>query len=202
MVAIFFFSTVKRNISLSNYVNESHPNTNPIISSKVSIPTEPSTTIGFIRIDTLEKSVSGVHDNMTQIEEIEQKEEEIATIDKFHTIIHKSNLKLLERKAEKYNSILRQLTGGAYQGTPLGDAMIGFASSLVPQCGYAGVATILPILIASVFANAGIEIDSKKLVNSQPSDKSIQRFVENNALNTFQLTKESIKANPNIYIYI
>ena len=80
--------------------------------------------------------------------------------------------------------------------------MIGFASLLVPQCGHAGVATILPILIASVFANAGIEIDSKKLVNSQPSDKSIQRFVENNALNTFLLTKESIKANPNIYIYI
>ena len=52
---------------------------------------------------------------------------------------------------------MNQLKGESYKETPLGDSLIGFASSLVPQCGHAGVATILPIVVASVLADAGVE---------------------------------------------
>ena len=201
-------NAVNYNISLSDLsdsINETI--TDPTIPSNVSIRIEPRMPLDSIRTATLEKSVSAENGETVQIEQeelsqdnIEQEEEEIVTLDKYHTIVHKSKLKLLEKKAKKYDSIMRQLTAGTYHGTPLGDAMIGFASSLVPQCGHAGVSTITPILLGSVLANAGIEIENEKLVNSQPSGNSIQRFVEQNALNTLLLTQESIKDNTNVYV--
>ena len=68
---------------------------------------------------------------------------------------------------------MKQLERSRYEGTPLGDTMIGCASSLVPQCGHSGVTTVLQFTIASLFVNAGLEFDVKKIVNSQPSDKKI-----------------------------
>ena len=175
-------NAVNYNISLSDLsdsINETI--TDPTIPSNVSIRIEPRMPLDSIRTTTLENSVSAGNGETVQIEQeelsqdnIEQEEEEIVTLDKYHTIVHKSKLKLLEKKAKKYDSIMRQLRAGTYHGTPLGDAMIGFASSLVPQCGHAGVSTITPILLGSVLANAGIEIENEKLVNSQPSGNSIQ----------------------------
>ena len=102
--------------------------------------------------------------------------------------MHKAKLSILQRKANQFDRIMKQLSMPFYQGTPLGDSMLGFASSLVPQCGHAGIATILPLAIGSVLTNAGIDINSGELVDSQPSGQSIQRFVEQNAANTLLLT--------------
>ena len=78
--------------------------------------------------------------------------------------------------------------------------MIGFAASLVPQCGYYGLSSIIPFIIGSVFANGNIPIDSNLLVNSQPSRNTIQQLVEQNAVDTILLTQESTRKNPFIYV--
>ena len=78
--------------------------------------------------------------------------------------------------------------------------MIGCASSIVPQCGHYGIATVLPFAIGSLLANAGVEFKVEDIVNSQPSNITIQQCVEQNAVNTMILTRDSICKNPNIYV--
>mgnify|MGYP003321216558 FL=1 len=141
-----------------------------------------------------------VRNTTVEKENNENKENEIVTIDCNHTVVHKAKLSILQRKADQFNRIMKQLSMPFYQGTPLGDSMLGFASSLVPQCGHAGIATILPLAIGSVLTNAGIDINSRELVASQPSGQSIQRFVEQNAANTLLLIQESLKNVSSIFI--
>ena len=54
--------------------------------------------------------------------------------------------------------MMKQLSSKEYLGTPLGDSMIGFASSLVPQCGHSGISTVMPLAIGSILATTGIDI--------------------------------------------
>ena len=74
----------------------------------------------------------------------------------------------LRNKAEKYDQLIKNLSRPVYNGTPHADTMLGFATSLVPQCGCAGLATILPIIVSSVLINSGISIDSKSIIASLP----------------------------------
>ena len=92
------------------------------------------------------------------------------------------------------------LTAEKYKGTEQGDTLLGFATSLVPQCGYAGLAIVLPLAITSVFMNANVPLNLNSLVDSQPSWHKIQSLVSQNAVDTVLLTQESISENPNVYI--
>ena len=103
--------------------------------------------------------------------EMENDMKQVVDIDAKRYIIHKSKLGTLQNKASKYDQLMKQVQKSRYDGTPLGDAMIGYASSLVPQCGHYGVAAMLPFMIGSLFANAGLKFDVNKIVNSQPSEK-------------------------------
>ena len=78
--------------------------------------------------------------------------------------------------------------------------MIGFAASCVPQCGYAGLSTIYPLLLNSALTNAGIQIDAGTIVSSLPSADSIKAAVTEYAIDTTILMKDSIDANPIVYI--
>ena len=51
--------------------------------------------------------------------------------------------------------------------------MLGFAASIIPQCGYSGLSTAIPFIIGSLFANAGVPVNSELLVNSQPSENTL-----------------------------
>ena len=95
---------------------------------------------------------------------------------------------------------MKQLFNPQYIGDNIGNSMIGFAASLVPQCGYYGLSSIIPFIIGSVFTNGNIPIDSNLLVNSQPLRNTIQRLAEQNVFDTILLTQESIRKNPFIYV--
>ena len=56
------------------------------------------------------------------------------------------------------------------------------------------------VLIGSLFANAGVDFNAEEIVNSQPSDNTIQRFVEKNAVNTMILIHDIIRVYPNICV--
>ena len=99
-----------------------------------------------------------------------------------HSIIHKSQLAILKRKAANYDTLMKHLSNPQYVGHNVGNSMIGFAASLVPQCGYYMLSSIIPFIIGSVFANGNIPIDSNLLVNSQPTRNTIQRLVEQKRL--------------------
>ena len=114
--------------------------------------------------------------------------------------IYKPKLSMIKKKAEQLDRIVSVLTAEKYKGTEKGDKVIGFAASLVPQCGYAGLATLLPLAIASVFMNANIPLDLNCLVDSQPSRHKIQSLISQNAVDTVLLTQESISDNSNVYI--
>eukprot|EP00957_Ditylum_brightwellii_P042553 3222033-Ditylum_brightwellii.AAC.1 len=103
---------------------------------------------------------------------METDKEETNTIDgsNMHTIIHKSSLRKLQDKADKYDKLIKSISNPQYQESDLGDSFIGCAASLVPQCKYNGVSTIIPFIAASLFANTNIPLPpTNNLVSSQPS---------------------------------
>ena len=73
---------------------------------------------------------------------------------------------------------------------------------MVPQCGYAGLSSVIPLAVGCIFANAGIDIDHDKLVDSLPSHNKIKTLVEQAAIDTMLLTRDSIGPNPSLYVSI
>ena len=78
--------------------------------------------------------------------------------------------------------------------------MTGHASALVHQCDHSGIETVLPFAIGSMLVNAGLDFDIENLVNSMPSDNTLQRCVEQNTTNTMILTRDSVVANLIIFL--
>ena len=87
-----------------------------------------------------------------------------------------------------------------YQGKKEADKMSGYAASIVPQCGYSGLVTIIPFVVANLLTNAGIPFDSQNLISSLPSPQNIQSLVTEHAVDTALLMLRSINTNPNVYL--
>ena len=116
-----------------------------------------------------------------------------------HQLIHTSQLNQLKAKAQMYNNLIATLTSSKYEGNTKSDKMLGFAASVVPQCGYSGLSTVTPFIIASVLYNAGIPFDTNHLISSLPSPQKLQSLVTGHAVDTALLTLASINSNPNVY---
>ena len=56
---------------------------------------------------------------------------------------------------------------------------------------------MLPFAIGSLLANAGVEFKIEDIVNSQPSDNTIQRCVEKNTANTINILPEVLRSRVN-----
>ena len=78
--------------------------------------------------------------------------------------------------------------------------MLGFAAASLPQAGYDGIAQVLPFIVGSLLENSGIKYNRDKLVSSLPSNMTIKKMVEDNAVGNILLTQESIRKNTCIYI--
>jgi len=87
-----------------------------------------------------------------------------------------------------------------YEGKANGDKILGYAASIVPQCGYSGFATVSPFVIANLLTNTRIQFDPEQLIASQPSPQKIQTLVIKHAVDTFLLTLQSINRNPHVYL--
>lgn len=98
-----------------------------------------------------------------------------------------------------YDSLMNVVSKEKYSGNTVGDRLLGFGSTLVPQCGYSGFATVLPFVIGSLFANAGINIDMDSVVKSLPQRDKIQDLVTDVAVDNILLTRQSIRKNNNIF---
>ena len=117
-----------------------------------------------------------------------------------HTIIHLSRLKQLKQKANKYDALMSNISKNKYHGQDDANTLIGYAASIVPQCGYAGLATIIPFIVASFLTNAGIPFLSHPLISSMPSPQTIQSLVTEHAIDTSLLMLLSINLNPYVFI--
>lgn len=177
--------------------------------SQAPLPTDEKQIIcdSSITID-IEKRVS---DKSVSTCEAQEKRREISTVTPdnnnnnnqiTHTTIHRPRLGVLQGKADAFDAIINQVSYKKYTGSDLGDMMIATAASLVPQCGYSGLSSVIPLAIGSVFANAGIPLNYDKLVDSQPSHNYIKALVEKNAVDNILLAKDSIGPNPCLYISI
>ena len=83
----------------------------------------------------------------------------------------------MKEKSRKYGSFMKQLSLLYYEGTKTGDAIIGFAVSYMPQCGYRGLSTRILFIVGSICSNTGLEVSVDDFVNSCPSQNKIQSFV-------------------------
>ena len=72
---------------------------------------------------------------------------------------------------------MEQLGNDTYKGSDLGNLLMGVSASLVPQSGYAGLATIIPFIVGSVLVDANIPVDIDSLVNSLSGRDMIQKLV-------------------------
>ena len=106
----------------------------------------------------------------------------LVTMPVTHEMIYKLKLSALEAKAEKYDALTSQLYCYTYRGIDLGDAILEFGASLVPQCSYSGLSTVLTFVIGSALANAGISISVESLVNSMPRKDTIHNLVTKNTI--------------------
>jgi len=129
-----------------------------------------------------------------------QDEINIGTLPKSHTVIHKSHLSSYKSKAKMYDTLSNNISRKYYQGNVVADNMLGFAASCLPQAGYDGIARVLPFIIGSFLQNCGISYNRDKLVTSLPSNMTIKKMVEDNAVDNILLTQESIRKNRFIYI--
>ena len=165
---------------LPSHPDDASPPSPPIVT--------PSQTLNHDRLDNYKK----------QYGMFNQEEFEIDIPQPFH-LVERSQLKRIQNKAAKYDELIRTLSRPCYQSHNQADTMLGYAASLVPQCGYSGLSTILPILVSSVFINAGIHIPAETLIAALPSPQYLQNSVTNYAAETMLLVRNSINANPNIY---
>jgi len=133
---------------------------------------------------------------------IEEKEadEETNTLPSSHVSIHKTRLAILKHKAELHDKLMKQISTNQYVGTDVGNNMIGFGASIIPKAGYEGIAESLPFFIGSFLSNCGISYNPERLVNSLPSNKTIERAVEDNAVSNILLTQDAIRKNLFVYI--
>ena len=120
----------------------------------------------------IDKRVSSVSE--TSVRKENETPSETNSIPNSHVIIQKRKLGLLKAKADCFDKILNALSQHQYVGSDVGDSMISLAASLVPQCGYAGLSSVIPLAIGSVFATAGVPIDHMKVIDSQPSYNHIK----------------------------
>ena len=90
-----------------------------------------------------------------------------------HCFIQKSKLGTLNKKADAFDRLMKQLSTKCYNGTDDGNEMLGFAASVVPKYGYTGLFTTIQFVIGSLFENAGVTLNTELLVNSQPSDNTV-----------------------------
>ena len=86
------------------------------------------------------------------------------TLPTTHDVIHKSLLGSLKKKAALYDSLMNEVSRNKYNGSKLGNSLLGMAASIVPQCGYSGLSTTISFVVASLFANAGINLNHEKLI--------------------------------------
>lgn len=129
-----------------------------------------------------------------------QDESNIGTVPKSHTVIHKSHLSSLKSKAKMYDALSKNICRNDYKGNSVADNMLGFAASCLPQAGYDGIARVLPFIVGSFLQNSGITYNRDKLVTSLPSNMTIKKMVEDNAVDNILLTQDSIRKNRFIYI--
>ena len=102
-----------------------------------------------------------------------------------------SQLTRIQKKADKYDRLIQTLSRSHYAGTSKSDTVLGFAASLLPQCGYSGIATIIPFITSVLLLNAGISVPPDNLISSLPSPQYIQNTVTNYAVDTSLLVRDS-----------
>ena len=134
--------------------------------------------------------------NLVECSVTAQKETVRMSVPSTHSVVHKNYLSAIKSKAEKYNGLVRSLSRGRYGGSSLGDRLFATAASMLPQAGMSGVATVAPMIVCAVLANARINVESKKIISSLPGKDHIARMVVNNAVDAIILTNESITKNP------
>ena len=83
-----------------------------------------------------------------------------------HAIVYKPDLSLLKTKAAKYDSLIKSLSRDKYTGSNIANRLFGTATSLVSKAGMSGVTLITPMIVGGALANAGIEFDMTKIVQS------------------------------------
>ena len=138
--------------------------------------------------------------NLVECSVTAQKETVRMSVPSTHSVVHKNYLSAIKSKAEKYDGLVRSLSRGRYGGSSLGDRLFATAASMLPQAGMSGVATVAPMIVCAVLANARINVESKKIISSLPGKDHIARMVVNNAVDAIILTNESITKNPIIYL--
>ena len=79
-----------------------------------------------------------------------------------------------------------------YKKTKVGERLLGFGSSLVPQCVNSCLSTVIQNIIKPVFTDAEVPLDLDKCTNSIPADKTIHISITNNAIETIILNNCSL----------
>ena len=106
-----------------------------------------------------------------------------------YTLIHKPKLSILNNYKEKWLDLVRKTKHTRYQGSNLGDRLIGAAMAMVPKAGCAGFSTALSIAMAGVLENLGIPANN---VSFLPGKDKVGELLTKRAVNSIIEVQEFI----------
>ena len=94
-----------------------------------------------------DRGVSNLNRNIHNNANDSDKSEIICTIPNSHVLVYKSQVTKLKEKVRKFDTIMKNIEADKYKWSEVGNNMIGFAASCIPNAGYSGVYMTLPFLL-------------------------------------------------------
>ena len=108
-----------------------------------------------------------------------------------YTNVYSSRYGRSRRNEEKLVSIKKTPKAGRYQGSERSNQLMGSAMAMIPKTGFSGFSTALPIAVAGVLENIGLNVD-ENIVNCLPGKDSVNACVLERAIDSIMLVRESI----------
>lgn len=113
-----------------------------------------------------------------------------------HALIHKSTLARLRNEAKAYRRLKKAACGHKqYNDTSLGKRMLCSAMVQNPAMSFYSFEQIIPIVIASLFVDADVEIDDEGVGKPWPSASTLKNILSEGAIDVVACIRKLIEKN-------
>ena len=118
-----------------------------------------------------------------------------------HAVVAKHQLTKMKEKAKKLDDICRNLEQKRYDASnEEANRMLATAAVMLPKASQDALQSAVPLIVGAACVNAHIPVDVSKVAMSAPSQKTIDRLVENLSVDTMIKFNAMIKKNPHVYL--
>lgn len=107
-------------------------------------------------------------------------------------------LEKLKKSHEELQRLKKNVSRSKYTGSALGQRFLATALAAAPGLSFTAAETIIPLIVASLFADSGLAVDFSLLAASLPSATVLKEILAQNAADYIILTTEKLKNAENV----